>query len=50
MSLLEIDGQLLAVLTVGALVFFVLVWAGMGVTRAREDVDHRLAVYGRQGG
>jgi len=50
MSLLEIDGQLLAVLTVGALVFFVLVWAGMGVTRAREDVNHRLAVYGRQGG
>ncbi len=50
MNLLEIDGQLLAVLTVGALVFFVLVWAGMGVTRAREDVNHRLAVYGRQGG
>ena len=47
MNLLELDGQLLAVLTVGALIFFVLVWAGLGVTRAREDMTNRLALYGR---
>jgi tight adherence protein C len=48
MNILEvIDGRLLAVLTVGALVFFVAIWAGIGVTRAREDVNNRLAVYGR---
>ena len=50
MNILEIDGQLLAVLTVGALVFFVAIWVGMGVTRAREDVNQRLALYGRQSG
>ena len=50
MNILDIDGQLLAVLTVGALVFFVAIWVGMGVTRAREDVNQRLALYGRQSG
>lgn len=50
MNILELDGQLLAVLTVGALVFFVVVWAGMGVTRAREDLNSRLALYGRASG
>ena len=48
MSFLEsIDGQLLAVLAIFALVLFVVVWAGMGVTRAREEMNDRLALYGR---
>jgi tight adherence protein C len=38
---------MLAVITVSALVFFVIVWAGLGVSRAREDMTNRLAVYGR---
>ena len=50
MSILGIDGQLLAVVAVGALVLFVIVWAGIGVTRAREDMAMRLAVYGRKSG
>lgn len=41
------DGQMLAVVTVGALVFFVMVWVGLGVSRAREDMTNRLALYGR---
>ena len=44
------DGQMLAVVTVSALVFFVIVWVGLGVTRAREDMNNRLAVYGRRPG
>ena len=48
MSLFEsIDGGVLAVGAVFLLVLFVIVWAGIGVTRAREDVSERLAVYGR---
>ncbi len=50
MNLLEMDGQLLAVLTVGALIFFVVVWVGLGVSRAREDMSNRLALYGRTTG
>ena len=50
MNILELDGQLLAVLTVGALIFFVAVWIGLGVTRAREDMTDRLALYGRTTG
>ena len=50
MNILELDGQLLAVLSVGALIFFVLVWVGLGVTRAREDMTNRLALYGRATG
>jgi tight adherence protein C len=50
MSIGAIDGQMLAVVAVSALVFFVIVWVGLGVTRAREDMNNRLAVYGRQGG
>ena len=43
----SIDEQLLAVIAVFALVLFVVVWAGMGVTRAREEMTDRLAMYGR---
>jgi tight adherence protein C len=45
-----IDGQLLAVISVAAFVFFGVVWAGIGVSKAREDMNTRLAVYGRQTG
>ena len=47
MSILGIDGILLAVLAVFMLVAFIIVWVGMGVTRAREEMTDRLAVYGR---
>jgi tight adherence protein C len=47
MNISALDGQMLAVVTVSALVFFVIVWIGLGVTRAREDMNNRLAVYGR---
>ena len=48
MNILEsIDGQLLAVITVFLLVVFVIVWIGMGVTRAREEMTDKLALYGR---
>ena len=49
MSVAGLDGQLLAIITVSALVFFVIVWVGVGVTRAREDMSTRLALYGRYG-
>ena len=50
MSILEgVSGLLLAVGSVFALVVFVVVWAGVGVTRAREDMTDRLSVYGRKG-
>ena len=41
------DPILLAVVAVFALVLFVVVWVGMGVTRAREDMSNRLELYGR---
>ncbi|MFV1980827.1 MAG: type II secretion system F family protein [Rhodothermia bacterium] len=48
MNILEsIDGVLLAVGAVFLLVLFVIVWAGIGVTRAREEMTDRLALYGR---
>ena len=50
MSIESIDGIALAVGAVFALVLFVVVWAGLGVTRAREDMAHRLAMYGRTSG
>ena len=50
MNITALDGQMLAVITVSALVFFVIVWVGLGVTRAREDMAHRLALYGRRTG
>jgi tight adherence protein C len=42
------DPLLLAVVAVFALVMFIVVWAGLGVTRAREDMTNRLELYGRQ--
>lgn len=50
MSLDTVDGAVLAVGAVFALVLFVIVWVGLGVTRAREDVNNRLALYGRASG
>jgi tight adherence protein C len=48
MSFLEnMDGLTLAVVSVFLLVVFVIVWAGVGVTRAREEMTDRLSVYGR---
>jgi tight adherence protein C len=41
------DPILLAVIAVFALVLFIVVWAGVGVTRAREDMSNRLELYGR---
>ena len=43
-----IDPILLAVGAVFALVLFVVIWAGTGVSRAREDMAERLELYGRQ--
>lgn len=42
------DPIVLAVVAVFALVLFIIVWAGMGVTRAREDMSNRLDLYGRE--
>ncbi|MCI0677833.1 MAG: type II secretion system F family protein [Actinobacteria bacterium] len=42
-----IDGLTLAVVAIFALVLFVVIWVGMGVTRAREELNNRLALYGR---
>jgi tight adherence protein C len=50
MSIGNMNGQMFAVVAVAALVFFVIVWVGLGVTRAREDMSNRLALYGRQTG
>ena len=48
MNLLEsIDGQLLAVIAVFLLVAFVVLWIGVGVARAREEMTDKLALYGR---
>jgi tight adherence protein C len=44
------DPIVLAVGAVFALVLFIVVWAGMGVSRAREDMTNRLELYGRQAG
>lgn len=43
-----IDPVTLAVVAVFALVLFVVVWAGLGVSRAREELANRLELYGRQ--
>ena len=51
MSILEtMDIRLLAVGSIFALVLFGVLWAGMGVTRAREEMIQRLALYGRNTG
>lgn len=42
-----VDPMVLAVVAVSALVLFVILWVGMGVTRAREEMTDRLAMYGR---
>ena len=46
----SLSGVTLAVVAIFALVLFVAVWIGMGVTRAREDMVNRLALYGRNQG
>ena len=47
MNLESFDPILIAVAAVFALVLFVVVWVGLGVTRAREELNDRLSVYGR---
>lgn len=42
------DPIVLVVVAVFALVLFVVVWAGMGVTRARDEMSSRLELYGRE--
>lgn len=42
-----VDGMVLAVVAVSALVMFVVLWVGIGVTKAREEMTDRLALYGR---
>jgi tight adherence protein C len=42
------DPTVIAVGAVFALVLFLVVWAGMGVTRAREELSTRLELYGRE--
>lgn len=41
------DPIVIAVAAVFALVLFVVVWAGLGVSKAREDMANRLELYGR---
>ena len=49
MSVLEsVNGLLLAVGAIFALVLFAVLWAGIGVTKVREDMTSRLSGYGRQ--
>jgi tight adherence protein C len=42
------DPTTLAVISVFALVLFIVVWIGMGVSRARDEMTTRLELYGRQ--
>ena len=42
------DPITLAVVAVFALVLFIVVWVGIGVTRARDEMTTRLELYGRQ--
>lgn len=42
------DPVTLAVISVFALVLFIVVWIGMGVSRARDEMTTRLELYGRQ--
>lgn len=42
------DPVVLAVGAVFALVLFIVVWAGMGVSKAREELSTRLELYGRE--
>ena len=48
MTFLEgLDPLLIAVGAVFLVVLFIVVWVGVGVTRASEEMTDRLAVYGR---
>jgi len=42
------DPLMLVVVAVFALVLFAVIWAGFGVTKAREEMSTRLELYGRQ--
>jgi len=42
------DPLMIVVVAVFALVLFVVVWAGFGVSKAREEMSTRLELYGRQ--
>lgn len=42
------DPLIVVVVTVFALVLFAAIWAGFGVTKAREEMSTRLELYGRQ--
>ncbi len=44
---MSIDGLTFAVFAVFLLVLFAVVWIGLGVTRAQEDMTQKLALYGR---
>lgn len=49
MTFLEsFDPLILVVIAVFAVVMFIVIWAGMGVTKAREEMTTRLELYGRQ--
>lgn len=50
MSLEAIGPATLAVGAVFGLVLFVVIWAGIGVSKAREDMTQKLAMYGRTTG
>lgn len=44
---MSFDGLTLAVFAVFLVVLFTIVWIGLGVTRAQEDMSQKLALYGR---
>lgn len=44
---MNFDGLTLAVFAVFLVVLFAVVWIGLGVTRAQEDMSQKLALYGR---
>ncbi|MDH3189504.1 MAG: type II secretion system F family protein [Acidimicrobiia bacterium] len=44
---MSFDGLTLAVFAVFLVVLFTVVWIGLGVTRAQEDMSQKLALYGR---
>lgn len=49
MNFLEsFDPLFIVVIAVFGLVMFVVIWAGMGVSKAREEMSTRLELYGRQ--
>lgn len=44
---MSIDGLTLAVFAIFLVVLFTVLWIGLGVTRAQEDMSQKLALYGR---